>query len=112
MGDHHALRTRGGTAGVIDGKQICLVNFRTNKFSRARVDHCFIVEPAGIRLRTPKVFASRQLDATTQRDEVFNLGKLFANIMDRAKIIAVCTDHTRTTVVDQVNEVVCRQAII
>src|SRR5207247_10228372 len=79
-GDRNALRTRGGTARVIDGNQICLVNFRTNKFSRARSDHCFIVEPAGIRLRTPKVFASRQLDATTQRDEVFNLGKLFANL--------------------------------
>ena len=110
--DHHALRTRGRAAGIIDCEQISLVNFRAGKFSRARVDHCFIVQPSRIRLRTPKVFASRQLDATSQGDEMFNRGKLFANIVDRAKIIAVCANHARTTVIDQINEVVSRQPIV
>src|SRR5262249_50924720 len=104
MGDHDALRTRGGAAGVIDCEQITLVNFRALKFSRARVDQCFIVEPARIRLRTA--------DATTQGDEVFNAGKAGSNAVDRSKIIAVCADHARTTMIDQVNEVIGYQSIV
>jgi hypothetical protein len=104
VGDHHALRTRGGAAGVIDCEQISLANVRTNKFSRARVDHCFVVEPGRIQLRTA--------DVKAQSHEVFNLGKLFANTIDRSKIIAVCADYPRTTMIHQVNEVVRCQAII
>jgi hypothetical protein len=98
MGDHHTLRTRSRAARVIDREQIDLVNFGTNKFSRARVDHCFIVEPA--------------LGFSCKSDEVFNLGKLFANTVDRSKVIAVRADHARTTMIDQINEVVGREPIV
>ena len=94
----------GGAAGVIDCEQIGLVNFRTRKFSRARLDHCFVVEPGRIRLRTA--------DATTQGDEVFNARKAGSNAVDGGKILVVHTDHARTTMVDEINEVVRGQAII
>ena len=45
VSDHHALRTRSRAAGVIDREQIGLANFRTDKFRRARVEQCFIVQP-------------------------------------------------------------------
>src|SRR5262245_45736298 len=94
MGDHDALRTRSGAAGVIDGKQISLANFPARKFTRARVDHCFIVEPVRVRLRTA--------DATSQGDEVFDTWKTGPNAVDGGKIIAVRANHARTTMIDQV----------
>ena len=98
MRDHHALRMCGGAAGVIDCEQIGLANFRARKFSRARLDHCFIVEPV--------------LALSVQSDEVFNARKAGPNAVDRGKIIAVCANHARTAMIDQVNEVVGGQAIV
>ena len=98
MRNHYALRTRGGAAGVIDCEQVGLVNFRTREFSRACVDHSLIVEPT--------------ICFSCESDEVFNFGKLFANTIDRCKIITVRANHARTAMIDQVNEVVGREAIV
>src|SRR5262249_24855363 len=97
MCDHHAFRTRSSAAGVIDRKQIGLLNLRSCKFSRTGGDHCFIVEPA--------------LSFSRETDEVFNLRKLFANTIDRSYIIAVRTDHPRTTLIDDETEIIPREPI-
>jgi len=98
MRDHYAFRTRGGAAGVIDCEQISLVDFRTDKFRRAPMDHRFVIEPA--------------LAFSAKGDEVLNAWKAGPNAVDCAKIIAVCADHARPTMVDQVNEVVGCEAIV
>ena len=98
MCDHHALGTRGGAAGVIDCKQIGLVNFRAGKFRRGCVEPCLVVEPA--------------LAFSRESDKEINLGKPVANAIDRFEIIAICADHARTTVINQINKIVGCQTII
>jgi len=98
MGDHHAFGTRSGAAGVIDSEQIGLMNFRTREFSRARVDQRFVVEPA--------------FGFSGQSDEVLNFRDLFANTIDRSEVLAVCANHPRTAMIDQVNEVVSGEPIV
>src|SRR5207249_8002199 len=98
MGDHHAFRTRGSAASIIDREQISLANFGANKFSRTGFDRTFVVQP---------VFS-----VSGQSDEVFYVRKARTNAVDRAEIIAVCANHAGAAVIDEVNEIIRGQAII
>src|SRR5438067_13027673 len=96
MSDHHPLRTRRRTAGVISREQIGVSNFRTDKLSRARLEHRLIVQPV--------------LTFSSQCDELFNVWKARPNTIDCAEIVALRANDARTAMTDQVNGVVCIQA--
>ena len=61
---------------------------------------------------SPQIIRLRTADTTVQGDEVFNAWKAGPNAVDHSEIVAVYADHSRTTMIDQVNEVVGRQAIV
>ena len=82
MRDHHALRPRGGAAGVIDREQIGFVNFRARKFAGLAVDQCFIIEPAV----SPAPFSATKCST---------LGNCDANAVDRARDNRECAQTMR-----------------
>src|SRR6476620_2215153 len=71
MRDHHTLRTRGSAAGVVDGQQITLKDFRSSKSAFGFSQQRFVIKP--VNSGTGILPVIRDARATlSERDEVLN----------------------------------------
>src|SRR6185295_12216852 len=93
MRDHHALRPRGGTAGVIDRQEIGFMNFRPRKFCRSSGEKRLVVEPTW--------FARAAFKCNKRR----HASQLRTNFINRIQVIGMSADDLRAAVIDEVNEV-------
>ena len=93
VGDHHPLGTGGRAAGVVDGEQVVLADFRFGEVGSVRRKRRLVVEPAAAR--------------TLQRHEVLDAGQIVPDPVDGREVVRVDADHPCAAVVNDVPEI-CR----
>ena len=96
--DHHAFRARRRAAGVIDRDQVAFVDRRRRESRVGGGDDLFVAQPP--------------VALTLERDELFHRRELRTNPVHGVEMIAVRTDDPGARVLDDVGEVVWREAIV
>ena len=98
VGEHHALGARGGTARIVDGEQVVLVDLGFDEVGSMRSEKRLVVEPPVAR--------------TFQRHEVLDAGQIVTDTVDGPDVIGVGAHDPGAAVVDDVLEFFRLQAEI